>query len=74
MADVAFRDEEDYEGNFSEALDFLLTILRLDSNFTGILKFLSYKARFDRGDRSSEVVDGVRRAEKLINIIKNLTN
>lgn len=74
IADVAFRDEDEYEGNFSEAIDFLLTILRLDSNFSGMLKFLSYKARFDRGERSSEVIDGVRHAEKLINIIKNLTN
>lgn len=67
VADILFN------GNYSEALDFILRIVRNDSNFSGLLKYLTYKGRFDRGERSTEVVHGVREFERMLNVIINLT-
>lgn len=72
IADTLFIKEGGSEGNFSQALNFLLILLRNNSNFSGSLKFMQYKARYDRGERSKEVLQGVKEFTKLFNIIKNI--
>lgn len=73
IADVAFREEGEPGGNFSEALDFLLALLRNNTNFTTYLKLLQYFDRYQKGDRSKEVLDKVKEYTKLINIVVNTT-
>ena len=73
IADVAFINENKNVGNFSAALDFCITLLRLNTKFSEYLRYIELKARYDRGDRSSEVVDGVKEFAKIINIMKNVT-
>jgi len=73
IADTAFYDEGRGRGNFSAALDFCLTLLRLNTKFSKYLELVEYKARYDRGERSSEVLDGVREFAMVINIVMDLT-
>ena len=73
IADTAFYDEEKGKGNFSAALDFCLTLLRLNTKFSKYLQLVEYKAKYDRGDRSKEVLEGIREFAKIINIVMDLT-
>ena len=73
IADVGFLDVEGRHGNFSAALDFCITTLRMNTKFSRYLELVEYKARFDRGERTQEVLDGVREFAKVINIVKSIT-
>lgn len=68
-----FREEDEPEGNFSKALDFLLTYLRNKSDVSFLLKLLSIKTRFDRGERSKEVLDGMKNYTKVMKIVAENT-
>jgi len=74
IADVAFLNEEGGIGNFSAALDFCITLLRLNTKFSKYLELVEFKARYDRGERTQEVLDGVREFAKIINIVREVTN
>jgi len=73
IADVAFREEGEPGGNFSEALDFLLALLRNNTKFATYLKLLQYYDKYQKGDRSKEVLDKVKEYTKLINIVAHET-
>lgn len=73
IADVGFYDDNRNEGNFSEALNFLIYLLRERTPLSGTFKFFEYKARYDRGERSKEVLKGKRDFEALILFMKNST-
>ena len=65
VSDVAFRENGEAEGNFSESLDYLLTCLRLNSQFSPLLKYFKYKALYDRGDRSARTIKRVKEFEAI---------
>ena len=73
LADVAFREDEESEGNFSKALDFLLNYLRNKSDYKFLLKLLAYKAQYDRGDRSKDVLDGMKNYTKVMKSVTEVT-
>lgn len=58
-----------FEGNYTEALDSILVMFRLYTKYAPTIKYLQAKARYDRGDRSSEIVRAVHRFE-LMNLIQ----
>jgi hypothetical protein len=60
MADACF------DGNFSESLNFLLDLIRLQSKWSEDLKMFQYRARYLRGERSTEVLDKIKKAEGII--------
>ena len=63
-----------FDGNFSKGLNFLLRLLRNHSNFSDLLRFFNYKARYDRGERSKEVLNGKKGFETaLLKIMTELT-
>ena len=45
----------------------------MNTKFSRYLELVEYKARFDRGERTQEVLDGVREFAKVINIVKSVT-
>lgn len=73
LADVAFRDEGEVEGNMSASLDFLLDLIRMNSKYAPELYYMTLRARFLRGERSTEVFEGMRRFETLTFMSKNNT-
>lgn len=74
IADVVFREEGKHEGNLSKALDFILTAFRTNSKYNVIVKYVGYKALYDRGIRTEEVLKGVRRIEAIIKSTENTEN
>lgn len=69
VADQLFRDENETDGNFSKSLDHLLNMLRNKTDFAYFLKLISYKNRYDKGERSKEVLDAMRKYTMLINSV-----
>jgi len=67
IADVLFKE------NFSKALDFILFLFRTNTHYSTTTKLLRYKALYDRGVRTREVLNGVRELETLIKIIQDET-
>ena len=63
IADLFFRDEGAKEGNFSEALDWVLTNDRLWSEKAPHFRHWIYKFRYESGDRSYETIEGMKRYE-----------
>lgn len=72
IADTVYRDEEEPDGNFSKALDLVIFLLRERSNFSTYLSYMEYKARFDGGERTKEVLNKIKEFELLafINLTK----
>jgi hypothetical protein len=66
ISDVCFRDEEDVTGNFSKTLNFLLDLMRLRSKWREDIELFGYRAKYLRGDRSEEVMKGLRKAELIM--------
>jgi len=64
VADVMFREGNDV-GNFSEALDFILTLFRNETKYKAFMRGIKYKASYDRGVRTREVIDEVKKFEAL---------
>lgn len=63
IADLFFREEGEAEGNFSEALDWFITSARINSNMSPHLRHWVYKWKYECGDRSEEVIEGMKRYE-----------
>jgi hypothetical protein len=66
IADTCFMNEDDVEGNFSEAMNFLLNIMRTESWYSDTLHYLLLRGRYLRGDRSEEVLSGMKSFERIL--------
>ena len=63
IADLFFREPDETTGNFSEALNYLLTFVRLHSDMAPHIRHWVYKHRYLCGDRSEETMEGMKRYE-----------
>ncbi len=59
VADTLFLQESRNEGNFSEALNWILEAFRLNTHFKKLLQYLYYLNRYNRGYRDKKTLDEV---------------
>jgi hypothetical protein len=56
VADTMFLNETRNDGDFSKAIDWILTTFRLKSEFKDLIKLLQYYDRYQHGERTEEVL------------------
>jgi hypothetical protein len=66
IADTCFREDDEVEGNFSESLNFLIELIRIKSQWKEDFQAFEYRARYLRGERTNEVLEGMKRAELIM--------
>jgi len=66
VAYLGYYNEKKNTVNFSKGLNFILNLFRNHSNFSDTVKYLIYRYRFDKGDRSEEVIKGVTEIESIL--------
>ena len=73
LADTLFYEERKNEGNYSQALDWILTNFRLYTKYKDLVKFLEYHAAYERGVRTKETIDAMKNLLIFLESVDRLT-
>lgn len=66
VADCFFFNERRNEGNLSKGLDLVLFLFRNNTRFKKMMELIECKSRYERGDRSRKVLQGMKEMEVLL--------
>jgi len=73
VADTMFYNETNNKGNFSQALDWVLTNFRLYSKYADLIKYIEHQAEYLRGSRTKESIEAMKHLLTFIESVDALT-
>jgi hypothetical protein len=71
ISDNMFLDEERNDGDFSKALDWVLTTFRNKTEFSALIDLLTHYSKYQRGSRTKEDIE---KTKQFLALLKGLEN
>lgn len=73
VADTLFYEPKQNRGNYSKALDWILTNFRLYTKYKDLIKFVSYHADYQRGIRTRETIEAMKNLLVFLETVEQTT-